>query len=187
MLDTMSGRESSDKDAALNAKIAAIRAANEARERRHKEVEADRLEAVKNKSAVVLKGTEAGQEEDGFRNPFEASGKVSKKPTHERLAPVTSAAKPKDDQPQRRSRGRLADDDGPPPDPGYSFLADRMRDGSPETDESPDKRGSMDKNRVDRSSKSRDFPQQRFKKEPVALKKSGGGRGEPRGYVQDEK
>ena len=51
-----------DKEAALNAKIASIRAANEATERRHREVQADRLKAEKNKSSITVKD---GSEEDG--------------------------------------------------------------------------------------------------------------------------
>ena len=131
----------------IDARIARIRAANEERERRHREVLADRLEAEKTKSAVNVKSPESGgtkpvESEERFRSPFEANSstnsssapKNSKKPVHERLA--NSKSNPSREEPARRGRGRLADDDGPPPDPGYSFLADRMRDGSPEEDES---------------------------------------------------
>ena len=44
-----------DKEAALNAKIAAIRAANKATEKRHQEIQADRLLAEKTKSSITLK------------------------------------------------------------------------------------------------------------------------------------
>ena len=129
----------------LDAKMARIRAANEERERRHREVLADRLEAEKSKSAVNVKSAESGtkpvESEERFRSPFDASPSGSsaskssnKKPAHERLA--NSKSQPSREEPARRGRGRLADDDGPPPDPGYSFLADRMRDGSPEDDDS---------------------------------------------------
>ena len=43
-----------DKEDALNAKIAAIREANKIIERRHREVEADRLEAERNNASVTL-------------------------------------------------------------------------------------------------------------------------------------
>ena len=45
-----------DKEAILNARIAAIRAANEAAERRHREVQADKIQAEKSKSSITLKG-----------------------------------------------------------------------------------------------------------------------------------
>ena len=162
-----------DREAAINAKIAAIRAANEARERRHREVEADRLEAEKNKSAVTVKTEEELAEQDRFKNPYDSTGKVNKKPSHERPSPVSKPS-PRE-EPVRRGRGRLADDDGPPPDPGYSFLADRMRDGSPE-DEEQDKKGN--KAMVSKTS--------RIKKEPLMAKRSGGG-GRDRPFHQDEK
>ena len=154
-----------DKEAALNARIAAIRAQNEARERRHREIEADRREAERNKSAVKLKAEEEEIVADrggGFRNPFESSGKVLKKPVYERTT------KSREEQPSsatRRGRGRLADDDGPPPDPGYSFLADRMRDGSPEEDQDSrrEQRGPRNTGKV---------PLPRPKKETIAAKKS---------------
>ena len=58
------------KEAALNAKIEAIRAKNAAREARHREIEADRLEAEKSKSAVSVK-TPGEEETEGFKNPYE--------------------------------------------------------------------------------------------------------------------
>ena len=169
-----------DKEAALNAKIAAIRAANEAAERRHREVQADRLQAEKSKSSITLKTDEP--EEDGaqtgnvdrFKNPFESSGKATKKPIHERVA---SKASPRE-EPARRSRGRLADDDGPPPDPGYSFLADRMRDGSPEAED--DRQGP-------KPAAANKFPSRSTKKEPLVNKRSGGAGGRDRPNHQDEK
>lgn len=120
----MGSRE--EKEAAINAKIAAIRAANEARERRHREVEADRLEAEKSKSAVGPKPK--NDEEVEFKNPFEEKNR--KKQPRKRPEEIS-----KELPRQTRGRSRLADDDGPPPDPGYSFLADRMRDGSPSSQE----------------------------------------------------
>ena len=83
-----------DKEAAINARIAAIRAKNEERERRHREVENDRLQAEKSKSAVSVKSPEekmAEIEDEGarFRSPFESnssnSSTKSKKPVHERF------------------------------------------------------------------------------------------------------
>merc|ERR1711976_872194 len=110
----------------IDARIARIRAANEERERRHREVLADRLEAEKTKSAVNVKSPESGgtkpvESEERFRSPFEANSstnsssapKNSKKPVHERLA--NSKSNPSREEPARRGRGRLADDDGPPP------------------------------------------------------------------------
>ena len=80
-----------DKEAAINARIAAIRAKNEERERRHREVENDRLQAEKSKSAVQVKSPEekmAEIEDEGarFRSPFESNSSTkSKKPVHERF------------------------------------------------------------------------------------------------------
>ena len=177
-----------DKEAALNAKIAAIRAANEATERRHREVQADRLKAEKTKSSITVKD---GSEEDGgaqgspvdrFKNPFESSGKASKKPINERITP--NKASPREDQPQRRRAGRLADDDGPPPDPGYSFLADRMRDGSPEGPEDDD----ISRTGPKAATSANKFPSRdRSKKEPLVNRRSAGLGGRDRPIHQDEK
>jgi len=49
------GKRDQDKEDALNAKIATIRQANRIIERRHQEVEADRLEAERNNASVTLK------------------------------------------------------------------------------------------------------------------------------------
>lgn len=166
-----------DRDeAAVNARIAAIRAKNEARERRHREVEADRLEAEKNKSAVSLKVAASDQPED-FKNPFpnenNAASTNKKKPVHERVQQSKTTRTDQDKHNLQGRRGRLADDDGPPPDPGYSFLADRMRDASPDEDEDdqvqPERRN---KNQPP----SRNQQQTRNRKEPLANKKSGSGR-----------
>ena len=73
------------KEAALNAKIEAIRAKNAAREARHREIEADRLEAEKSKSAVSVKAP--GEEETNeFKNPYENAATNRKKPVHERIS-----------------------------------------------------------------------------------------------------
>ena len=179
-----------DKEAALNAKIASIRAANEATERRHREVQADRLKAEKNKSSITVKD---GSEEDGaasgtsatpvdrFKNPYESSAKASKKSIHERLAPNKPSPSPREEP--RRGRGRLADDDGPPPDPGYSFLADRYRDGSPEAEDDDINRTGT-KSAANASSNK--FPS-RSKKEPLMNRRSTGAGGRDRPIHQDEK
>ena len=80
----------------------------------------------------------------------------------------------------RRSRGRLADDDGPPPDPGYSFLADRMRDGSPEAEED-------DKSRTPKAAVAANKFPSRSKKEPLVNRRSTGAGGRDRPIHQDEK
>ena len=74
-------------------------------------------------------------------------------------------------EPARRRAGRLADDDGPPPDPGYSFLADRMRDGSDDEETSD---GSK-------------FPSRSKKPEPDWGKRSAGPGARDRPRHQDEK
>ena len=156
MVENMASKE--DKESALEAKIAAIRAKNLERERRSLEVKNDRLEAERSQSSVTniktgeVEGTESVGEHDednsrdsGFRNPYGSSSSANsssskvKKAVHERInnskqQPQNSSSSNREDLGQRRSRGRLADEDGPPPDPGYSFLADRMRDGSPVED-----------------------------------------------------
>ena len=165
-----------DKEAALNARIEAIRAKNAAREARHREIEADRLEAEKSKSAVSVKVP--GEESEEFKNPFDNAATTNrKKPVHERITSRPSPGSTSDSN-SRRSRGRLADDDGPPPDPGYSFLADRMRDGSPSEDDSPDKRPLRKEQRPKND-----------KKEPLGNRRSGGGNRDYRDRVpqRDEK
>ena len=62
---------SSDREAAIEAKIAKIRAQNEALLRRHQEVEEDRRSAEKRNSALQPKQVAKDWEEEGaFQNPF---------------------------------------------------------------------------------------------------------------------
>lgn len=168
-----------DRDeAAVNARIAAIRAKNEARERRHREVEADRLEAEKNKSAVNLKLAATDEPED-FKNPFpnenNAASSNKKKAVHERVQQSKTTRIDQDKHHMQR-RGRLADDDGPPPDPGYSFLADRMRDASPDQDEDEGQGQVEGQQRRGKNQQTRNQLPTRNKKEPLSTKKSGSGR-----------
>ena len=73
-----------DKEAALNAKIAAIRAANKATEKRHQEIVADRLLAEKTKSSITLKEDETKEDNGGpvdgtpdrFKSPFPDKGQL---------------------------------------------------------------------------------------------------------------
>lgn len=117
-----------DKEAEINAKIAAIRAKNAERERRHAEVEADRRRAEQTKSAVKLTpaAEEASSEGAGgggggiFHNPF---GDVPRRTqpggnVKSRLGP-TAASPEQGKAASKAGSKRLTERDLPPPDPGY--------------------------------------------------------------------
>ena len=121
-------------EGAPEAKIAAIRAKNAALEKRHQEVEADRLRAEVTKSAVS-KATPAAKE-DGD-DDFRSSNMRSTQPGNRRRSGHGAGGGGND---ERRSGGnapahqRLGEKHAPPPDPSYRFLADRMRDGDSDGD-----------------------------------------------------
>ena len=86
---------------------------------------------------------------------------------HERISNARTPPTSDSNASSRRGRGRLADDDGPPPDPGYSFLADRMRDGSPSGEEDSSEKRPMRKDQR---------PQKNMSdKKPLASRRSGPG------------
>jgi hypothetical protein len=122
--------DKSSREAAISAKIAAIRAANEERVRRHAEVEADKRLAEIKRSAVDVRNaagpegtphTAAGRERDPG-----VSGKPEK-PSGPRRLPEKSTTPNRSSAQERLRRdeagqlikSRLGDKDGPPPDPGY--------------------------------------------------------------------
>ena len=107
------------------------RAQNEARLRRHKEVEEDKKSAGSGQGKGQQgrdTSTTAGDDETPFRNPF---GSTTKKPDGPTKRPdgagpsaLRSSAAPR---PAVAAGGvghaskRLGDNDGPPPDPGYRY------------------------------------------------------------------
>ena len=129
----MSGEVSKDeKERQLDAKIAAIRAKNEEKLQRQREVEKDRKLAEKQNQSITT-APRVKKEEDyehtfvgPDRNDKVNSSKSGKTETR-RDESFGSGEKMETKQ---RSGGRLRDGEGPPPDPGYRFLADRWRDGS---------------------------------------------------------
>ena len=124
----MSGEISKDeKERQLDAKIAAIRAKNEEKLQRQREVEKDRKLAEKQNQSITTapKVKKEEEYEHAFVGP-DRNDKVSKGKPEPRKD--ESFGEKKDSK--QRSGGRLRDGEGPPPDPGYRFLADRWRDGS---------------------------------------------------------
>ena len=123
-----------DREAAISAKIAAIRAANEERVRRHAEVEADKKLAEKKRSAVDIRHaagpdgnphTMPDAEGVAFSGPKTAAGNrrnLDRSPQPSALPPTRSSAQDRlrrdDNGAQVKSRFS-AEKDGPPPDPGY--------------------------------------------------------------------
>ncbi|XP_059095300.1 uncharacterized protein LOC131890047 isoform X2 [Tigriopus californicus] len=141
--------------AALEAKIASIRAKNAALEKRHQEVEQDRLSAEKRQSAVQPQNQppahyyphhnndhahsnhhQPTSRHSAHHHRSSGSGASRGQPRRE-MAPKTAwrSIEPEEpDAPLRTPTGALSrlsqKEGGPPPDPAYRFLADRMRDGS---------------------------------------------------------
>ncbi|XP_040580648.1 uncharacterized protein [Lepeophtheirus salmonis] len=116
-----------EKEAALNAKIAAIRAKNEALQRRHAEVQADKKEAEKIQSSVTCTNPKDFSYERRKTPPLgERRGKS------EGVRSVEHSSTPDHNGSLNNNdlRGRPRLKESPPPDPSYRFLADRMRDGS---------------------------------------------------------
>ena len=124
--------EKESREAEISARIAAIRAANEERERRHAEVDADKKLAEKKKSAVDVRNTAApetaspGRDRDLNFGPKNAGN--LRRPQLEKTVPSPSRASAQDRL--RRGapdlgkpiRSRMGENDRPPPDPGYRFV-----------------------------------------------------------------
>ena len=157
-----------EKERQLDAKIAAIRAKNEEKIQRQREVEKDRKQAEKQNQSITT-APRVKLEEDydhQFVGPDrnERSHKQQQRPM--KRDDSHNGKKDKD----KRSSGRLRDGDGPPPDPGYRFLADRWRDGSDSEKEEEDSVG-----------KRRDAPRRREDVQPWSRGRGAGRGGEGRG------
>ena len=123
--------EKSSREAAISAKTAAIRAANEERVRRHAEVEADKKLAEKKQSAVNLKiavvggGDESPGGWDRDRNFSANPAEIIRRSPMDRSDPsrprTTAQDRLRRDESGQLLKSRLGDKDGPPPDPAYRF------------------------------------------------------------------
>ena len=122
-----------EKERQLDEKIKALRAKNAQVVQRKMEVDKDRQLAEKTKSSITVQTK--FPEGDAFVPP-EAKFRGNK-PRREELTVESKREQPPPAAP-RRPNGRLGETDGPPPDPGYRFLADRMREGSSEEEEAAD-------------------------------------------------
>ena len=129
-----------EKERQLDAKIAAIRAKNEEKIQRQREVEKDRKLAERQNQSITTAPRVKEEYEHQFVGPDRNDKAVNVK---QKLRRDDSQSDRKD----KRSGGRLRDGDGPPPDPGYRFLADRMRDGSESEGEEEDGQGKRRENR----------------------------------------
>ena len=120
-----------EKERQLDAKIAAIRAKEVAQKQRHREVDKDRKLAEKqNQSITTAPRVKPG--EDSYEPQFfQERGNKHRNIRRSRDESLTENGR-KD---SLKPGGRLGENEGPPPDPGYRFLADRMRDGSDEEGE----------------------------------------------------
>uniref|UniRef100_A0A1E1X6B0 Putative elongation factor 1 alpha n=1 Tax=Amblyomma aureolatum TaxID=187763 RepID=A0A1E1X6B0_9ACAR len=112
-----------DRERLVEQRMESMRLKNEELLRRHAEVEADK------KNADLL--SSAALKDNALRKPPQvATPSVSEKhesrPRVPRVRPSPPAA-PRDSESRRMQR--LSLEDGPPPDPNYRFLADRMREG----------------------------------------------------------
>jgi hypothetical protein len=117
--------EKASREAAISAKIAAIRAANEERERRHAEVEADKKLAEKKKSAVNVRNlapapdASPGWDRDRNFGP-KLTDNIRRSPA-DKPDPAKSRTSAQDrlrrDEFGHPVKSRLGDKDGPPPDP----------------------------------------------------------------------
>lgn len=117
-----------EREAAIEAKIARIRANNEALIKRHREVEEDRRSAEKNDSALRARQNPGGNwdEEGAFRNPFHGD-----RPGRPRSAAGgRTSHRGRRDEPGRQPapggggggiKQRLGERDAPPPDPNYRY------------------------------------------------------------------
>ena len=126
-----------EKERQLDAKIAAIRAKNEEKLQRQKEVEKDRKLAERQNQSVTT-APRVKLEED-YKHDFVGPDRNDKtNNAKQRLGKREDSAGGEGGKKDKRSSGRLRDGDGPPPDPGYRFLADRWRDGSESDDDEED-------------------------------------------------
>merc|ERR1711915_879097 len=116
-----------EKERQLDAKIAAIRAKEAAQKQRHREVDKDRKQAEKQNQSITT-APKVKQGEDNYEPQFyQDRGNKQRNTRRTRDEGFTESNSKRD---SRKGSGRLGENDGPPPDPGYRFLADRWRDGS---------------------------------------------------------
>lgn len=105
-----------------------MKAKNALAEQRKREVDRDRAIAESNKSSITVAPKPKYETDPASERPSRPAAPIS-----------TSGVKSRRSQPEEtlyerapptvpRARNVLPDPDGPPPDPGYRFLADRMRD-----------------------------------------------------------
>lgn len=106
-----------EKERQLDEKIKAMRAKNAMAMERKKEVDKDKQLAEINRSSVtsVIKSK---YESDSYFPPDRL--KTKQRTASEEVQETRKES-------SRRTGGRFGDTEGPPPDPGYRFLADRMR------------------------------------------------------------
>jgi len=133
-----------ERERALDAKIAAIRAKNHAKEQRQQEVMNDRKLAEKQNQSITtaprLKGSE---EEVQFLQERVGVGRRKNRSRDDIFS--DSNGKKDNGKGKANASGRLGENEGPPPDPEYRFLADRFRDGSDDEDGGNGRdRGSVD-------------------------------------------
>ena len=121
-----------EKERLLDAKIASMRAKNAQRAQRHNEVEQDKKQAEKFKMSVTNAPKVKEEDvEDSYESPFQHD-KAKQRSRGRQARPEMTAenVSGKNARKTAPGSGRLGENDAPPPDPGYRFLADRMRDGS---------------------------------------------------------
>ena len=125
----------SEKERQLDEKIKAMRAKNAMAEARKKAVDKDKQLAESSQSSV----TSVQKTKNDYNDPYTPPERSKMK---QRLS-FDDTAQPKQQQEvptSRKTSGRLNDADGPPPDPGYRFLADRMREREEATEAPPTRR-----------------------------------------------
>lgn len=120
-----------ERERLIDEKIKRMKAKNALAEQRKREVDKDRAIAENNKSSITV----------APKPKYETESVTASERPLRTVAATTSAtgAKSRRNQPEEtlyerappatsRARNLVPDPDGPPPDPGYRFLADRMRD-----------------------------------------------------------
>lgn len=142
-----------EKERQLDEKIRALRAKNAQVVQRKLEVDKDKQLAEKNRSSITSAVKPKFPDVDSFSPPEpKFRGSKSSRNSREDPSAVPTSDSKRESAPQaRRVSGRLGDADGPPPDPGYRFLADRMREGSSDEAEVDEGAGPR---RIDRRSSS---------------------------------
>ena len=108
-----------ERERQLDEKIKAMRAKNAMALERKKEVDKDRQLAEISKSSI----TSVTKSKADYSEPYVVNERIKTRP---RIKQDDVTDGPKD--PSKRFPTRMLDSEGPPPDPGYRFLADRMRD-----------------------------------------------------------